>query len=91
MDVTDLMVCTDCAMLIANGTVGNEDPEQDAAHAERMLAYLGPDNVRPGTLVSGSGPDEEFSRFPCEGCGNTDAGHRMPAAILTPTTERTAS
>ena len=86
-DVIELSICTDCAMLKANGTLG--DSAEDSAHAELMAAHLGPD-VRhltgPDTGEDGERVDP-FSSWPCEGCGSHLAGERMPAALLLPVVE----
>lgn len=84
-ETTRLSACVDCAMIVANGTLGDEDAAADEAHAAKMSAYLGADNVKIGTLVSGSDHRDEhdFGSRPCEACGDTDAGGRMSLTILT--------
>jgi hypothetical protein len=83
----DLLVCTDCAVLSANGE-GTEE------HAAAMVAHLGEDAPHLVITCDGDGAYAEdpttarlhrdFSSHPCDGCGTTDAGSRCPAAILKP-------
>ena len=68
----DLLVCTDCVQLIANA-------EGTTDLAERV-ARRWPDAhlVLAGDLDT----EAEFSHRTCDGCGDTLAGDRFPAAGL---------
>jgi hypothetical protein len=84
-----ILVCVDCLMMLANGTLGNEDEAEDGAHAERMgqewsdtLLTLGwsaeeyPEGVDP---MGDSADEAGFSWRHCEGCGSTLGGDRYRA------------
>lgn len=76
----ELEVCTDCAMISANGELGQGDDEQDRRHARRM-ARQWPDG---DVVLSGSGDDDvvPFSTRRCDGCGDELAGERHPAVVF---------
>ena len=71
------LVCTDCALFIANGDLpeGDEDCKRVLAGAESAL---------PGTWSIDSQEDSvtTFSRRPCAYCGTTLAGERMWASVV---------
>jgi hypothetical protein len=79
----DLSVCTDCAAILANGTLGMCDDEMDARHARRMAERW---QGTPGHLVPTCGDDDEacdgFHTGTCDGCGSTLAGSRHRAAVI---------
>lgn len=72
----DLTVCSDCAMVLANGTDGwgldDNGQELGEAHAARML---------PGDFVLSGEEGEEawFAHTPCDACGDALAGDRLAA------------
>lgn len=77
----DLMVCTDCAMLIASGEVTDGD---GLDLSETLLGlwrrHLGDDAAH---LVNGESSREvEFSSSPCGACGEDAAGTRHHAVVL---------
>lgn len=76
----DLSVCVDCALLCASGQVTDSDGNDiTEAHADKVAA-IWPGHV---ALVLDSVNDEPFhSKYACDGCGDTDAGDRMKAAVL---------
>ena len=73
--ITNIAVCTDCIMLIANG-------DGDDAHADVMS-----DQWPNHHFGYGGDPDDDadFAWIPCEGCGSTLGGSRH-AAHVWPTT-----
>lgn len=80
----DLSVCQDCAMIGANGELGQGDEDAERAHVERMSAVLG-DDLRH--IVIGEQTDD-FATSPCGACGDTLAGERFSACLLIPDTNR---
>jgi hypothetical protein len=76
METTDLQVCHDCIMYIANGDLpddnpANWQPEQvDRAWQGYQLA------------LGDSDKDDEFSWSPCEGCGSRLAGNRFHCVAI---------
>lgn len=71
-----LLVCTDCAHLIAN---------DEATDAHRAKVAELDDPTSPGNWVlAGTTEDDDtdFSTAPCDSCGSGLAGWRTPAAIL---------
>ncbi len=81
LDVTDIEVCTDCVLLIANGEFDGECEHGDSL--DHVLAMVEYQPIGFGDLVLGDGDEIDFSTSRCEGCGSTLAGSRHPAAILT--------
>lgn len=71
-DTTDLTICTDCAMIYANGI---DTPEQ-GAHVKQMLAHT-PDMT--GTVAVDE-ISHDFSPRQCDTCGTTLAGERWPVS-----------
>lgn len=79
---SDLSVCVDCTMLIANGEVQDDGRDITEEHAAKVAAQWGEDAIH---LVL-SCPDEcegWSSSSECDGCGSTLGGERHPAAVLT--------
>lgn len=78
-----LLVCVDCAMMCANGELGQGDAAAEAAHAAQMVAQWG---EHTAGLVLACEPDEEgcdtYSTRRCDGCGSGLAGARCAAAVL---------
>jgi hypothetical protein len=77
---TGVAVCQDCAMMLANGELGQGDDTADRIHAERIAKRWS-----VGELVLDCGEDCEgwFSWTECDGCGSTLGGDRHPAAYIT--------
>lgn len=76
-DTTDISVCTDCILLLANGEViDGHGVDETAEHANRMRAHLGDAEVVPG------GDELGFSWADCEGCGSPLGGDRFTATIF---------
>jgi hypothetical protein len=74
---SDLAVCVDCAMMLANGELGQGDAE--AVHASLIEAQW------PDTFLTLSGSEDEdtwFSSSPCDGCGSQLAGDRFSAVAM---------
>lgn len=83
----DLWVCTDCAMMLANGELGQGDRNAEIAHAQRMNEELAGWLQEGGPYVQMvlSGEEDDDSRFSwsrCDGCGSTLGGDRERAAVL---------
>ena len=64
-------VCTDCAMLIANGETPEDNPD---------FALLPGWDGWVVVLDSNDDGDTHFSWSSCEGCGSRLGGDRFPAA-----------
>lgn len=77
----NLVVCTDCAILIANAE-GTE--ALAAAQVEQWGEHA------TGLVLAGCEPCDDFSTRHCDGCGNTDAGERHAAAVLTSNSRKAA-
>ena len=79
----DLWVCTDCAMMIANGELGQGDWDAEVAHCQRMNEHLSErlaDHGYGSWVLGDEGLD--FSSCRCDGCGSNLAGYRNSAAVL---------
>lgn len=76
----DLLVCTDCTLLIANGETGN-GIETDELVAAAQVAIWGDDAIGL-TLNCPEDCDGRFSSRSCDGCGDPLAGDRHPAVVL---------
>lgn len=74
---TDLTVCTDCIMVIANG-IDHHDEDQ----RNHMLAMWDHTADWKGTLAPGD-ETNAFSDRECDTCGTTLAGVRFAATLLT--------
>lgn len=81
-ETTEITVCTVCVHLIANGEY--DDGTTAAEDCARGQVTTWGDDARH--LFLGEGYDG-FAHTPCEGCGDTLAGHRFPAVAMIPTTE----
>jgi len=78
-DFTDLEVCTDCAMILANGELGQGDAMADERHAA-LIAAEWPEH---DLVLSGGEHDEPFfSRSQCDGCGSRLGGDREVAVAF---------
>jgi hypothetical protein len=77
----ELMACTDCLMLVANGDHPEENTEKQDAEMDRAIeANLGDDQ---GYLCCGdSDKDEEFSWSACECCGSKLGGSRHHLVVV---------
>lgn len=69
----NLLVCTDCCMLIANDEATDE-------HRAKVAEFDDPSS--PGTWVVTGEQSIPFSTAPCDSCGTDLAGERITAAIL---------
>ena len=82
----DLWVCTDCAMMIANGELGRGDWDAEVAHCQRMneelAGWMQEHPYAQMVLSGGEGDDPRFSWSRCDGCGSTLGGDRERAAVL---------
>lgn len=80
IETTDLKVCVDCIMLLANGEVFNSDGDEiTTAHADKIDALWGRTEIVP---AGGEDDESHFSWQSCDGCGSTDGGDRFAAAAL---------
>lgn len=81
----EFMVCCDCIMAIANGdlTALANDPETEDERTRQIHQGLQEIADNGGYAVAGdSDKYDEFSRYPCECCGERLAGSRHHAVIL---------
>lgn len=84
--VDHLSLCPDCAGIIANGTVGNGDDDEDERQGQLIEAMWGADATR---LIVDCDQDEDgnetcpaFSSTPCDGCGSHLADSRHLGALI---------
>jgi hypothetical protein len=70
-----LEVCTDCALMIANGE-GSED------HARKVSSVWGADAIGLVLTCSDEDCSPPFSWSRCDGCGSTLGGDRHEAAVI---------
>lgn len=77
IETTDLTVCTDCIMIMANGA--DADDYDQRAHLLRMFDHTADwrGNLAPGDEVA------DFATSECDTCGTTYAGVRYAATLLT--------
>lgn len=71
--IEDLSVCDDCAMLIANGELPEDQPEfklEDGWDGYHLALNCPEDGC------------EEFSWHHCDGCGSKLGGNRHPAVAM---------
>jgi len=68
----EILICTDCAMLAANGELADETDCEPLGLVEGYVAVT----------CSDSGDDCEFSWSPCEGCGSRLGGYRHSAVVM---------
>lgn len=91
IETTDLDVCQDCILFLANGrcdgcdscvtATGDQDPAADCQTVgARMLAQWGHE---VNHLVTGDEGDPWFSASPCDGCGSDLGGDRYRAHRIT--------
>lgn len=78
IDDVKISVCVDCAMLLANGTLGNEDDVEDDAHAWKIATLW------PGWVLSTDSGENYFSWSQCDGCGSTLGGDRFDGTAFLP-------
>jgi len=74
---TDLIVCTDCIMVMANGIDADDSDQRN--HMLRMWDHT---SDWKGTFAPGDETDA-FSDRECDTCGTTLAGVRFAATLLT--------
>jgi hypothetical protein len=70
---TEISICTDCAMLAANGELAEVSDCEPLGLVDGYVAVT----------CSGGDCDEHFSWSPCEGCGSRLGGYRHSAVVLT--------
>lgn len=73
---SEISVCSDCAMFIANGELPEEDGNKLISAIESNWKDLS------GQIVLGDNDTEEFSWSPCECCGSSLGGNRFSATVL---------
>ena len=83
----DVMVCTDCLMIIANDDASGLDyslgEEEAAAREQEIRGAIAEIQREEGQVAVGaSDRDEEFSSRPCACCGMRLAGPRHHCVIL---------
>ena len=82
----DMYVCSDCAGIAANGTVGNEDEDEDVRHMARMTSANEALTQAWAHLVivrdHESDGEPSFMNRSCDGCGSALSGDRYAAVIL---------
>ena len=77
-----LLVCLDCAFLLANGEMGGEATEEETATHVAMMDSNWP---APWELCSGdSENDHDFSWSSCDACGSNLGGSRHEAWAMLP-------
>lgn len=76
-DNIDIEICSDCAMMSANGTYGWEYDEKWLANYVKAVEV----NGEP-VLVCDDDCDGGFSWSPCGFCGSTLGGDRHHAVIM---------
>lgn len=81
--VAELLICTDCAQLAANGTDGHcGDCIEDTVCEERMRTIKGISRLHGDASLVVSGEEFHFSHRTCEGCGCILSGDRIEAVIF---------
>lgn len=83
---TDLLICHDCACVIANGECVAMTADGYADIAGDLIARWEANGWAPISLVLACEPDEvscpDYSTQPCDACGSHLAGWRHLAASL---------
>lgn len=75
----ELLVCGDCAQVIANGEIDDGTDRGDEIAALQVEVW----GADAWGLVLGDTDDMvDFSTRRCDGCGTYLAGERFPAAVL---------
>lgn len=82
----DLLVCDDCAQILANGDLGGTDCEHGNAETHMAVMFTHWGEMTQAMVLAcdeeGRGSCRDFSIVPCDGCGSALAGARHPAAVL---------
>ena len=76
MNITDISVCQDCIMILANGDCGENSEE----HADRMYSEWWTPGCTHQMVLGGE--ELGFSMSDCEGCGDTLGGDRFSAHVM---------
>lgn len=82
---SDLWVCQDCLLLIANGEVPADWTDKEVEDWQEKITKRWPD--QSGVCCGDSDLDEEFGVLPCEFCGMNLAGSRHHCVDLKPVKE----
>lgn len=78
IEVYDCWICTDCLLVTANGEYLEDEEKAAAICASEERLY-------PANIVAGDADkDDEFSRSPCDLCGDRLAGARHHAHEIHP-------
>jgi hypothetical protein len=78
----DLLICTDCAQVSANGTDGHcGDCTGETVCGERMRTLLGI-TKHWGTRALIVGEEDGFHHRSCDGCGSVLSGDRFTAVVF---------
>lgn len=84
----DLLICHDCACVIANGECVILTADGNADIAPDLIARWEDNGWVPSSLVLACEPDgstcPDYSSQPCDACGSDIAGWRHVAASLEP-------
>lgn len=78
----EIDVCSDCLMIAANGTLGDEDQRADQAHADKI------ETEWSGWLMVAGDGEGWFSWHPCGGCGSHLGGNRYSATMMSTSGQR---
>lgn len=80
----DLMACTDCGQIVANGPHGMPNEVQAGAAFSAGFKNL-VNRIGPVHLINGAPEhDSEFSKAPCDICGDHLHGPRMAIVAVDP-------
>lgn len=79
---SDLFVCQDCVLLIANGEVPNDWTDEQVEKWKKAIAKRWPDQT--GVCCGDSDFYREFDAWACDFCGSALAGSRYHCVELKP-------
>lgn len=90
IETTDIEVCTDCILFLANGTcegcdhcvtaTGEQDPTAECQTVARRIADTWGHDI--GNLVPGDVDEPWFATTSCQGCGSDQHGDRYRAHLV---------
>ena len=79
-EIQTYMVCNNCAVLIANGTVPDDFTIEETERYHASVIANTPEGMH---WVNGSTDNTDpFSHLPCECCGSKDGGSRNEAHLM---------